>query len=226
MGKDELFRQAGEVMLEQEKNERAAWRRKVLLGMRQALTFAAAIAVPIALIALYSHGVKAEPASKAVFVVVTEKLDGTPYARAVALVVPVKGGHVGVVLNKPTQRTMGELFPEHPPSAKVERPVYDGGPVMTDTMFMLARFPKRPADKAFEMLPGIWLVFDAAVIDQVIETRPNEGRYYVGSTQWPEGALAERVKAGVLVVKPAKGSQVFGDTEHLYEQLMPAGPRV
>lgn len=60
MGKEQLFRQAGEAMIEHEKLERAAWRRKVWLGIRDGLTFAACIAVFVAFVAAYSKGVKAE----------------------------------------------------------------------------------------------------------------------------------------------------------------------
>src|SRR5260221_12070544 len=50
------------------------------------------------------------------------------YRQTVLLAAPApSGGHVGVVLNRPTKRPLGSLFPEHEPSKKVVDPVYYGG---------------------------------------------------------------------------------------------------
>src|SRR5882724_4171195 len=51
------------------------------------------------------------------------------YRQTVLLAAPAPtGGHVGVILNRPTRRSLGSLFPEHEPSKKVVDPVYYGGP--------------------------------------------------------------------------------------------------
>src|SRR5258706_1869190 len=51
------------------------------------------------------------------------------YRQTVLLAAPApNGGHVGVILNRPTRRSLGSLFPEHEPSKKVLDPVYYGGP--------------------------------------------------------------------------------------------------
>src|SRR5436309_13377969 len=52
------------------------------------------------------------------------------YRQTVLIAAPApNGGHVGVILNRPTRRSLGSLFPEHEPSKKVVDPVYYGGPV-------------------------------------------------------------------------------------------------
>ena len=54
---------------------------------------------------------------------------GSLIGTAMLLVAPAPtGGHVGVILNRPTRRTLSSLFPEHEPSKKVVDPVYYGGP--------------------------------------------------------------------------------------------------
>ena len=51
------------------------------------------------------------------------------YRETVLLAAPgPNGGHVGVILNRPTRRSLSSLFPEHEPSKKVQEPVYYGGP--------------------------------------------------------------------------------------------------
>src|SRR2546425_12956722 len=50
------------------------------------------------------------------------------YRQTVLIAAPApNGGHVGVILNRPTRRSLGSLFPEHEPSKKVADPVYYGG---------------------------------------------------------------------------------------------------
>ena len=45
------------------------------------------------------------------------------YRQTVLIAAPApNGGHVGVILNRPTRRSLGSLFPEHEPSKKVHRP--------------------------------------------------------------------------------------------------------
>src|SRR2546425_7192934 len=51
------------------------------------------------------------------------------YRQTVLIAAPApNGGHVGVILNRPTRRSLGSLFPEHEPSKKVLDPVFYGGP--------------------------------------------------------------------------------------------------
>src|SRR4051794_8487951 len=50
------------------------------------------------------------------------------YRQTVLVAAPApNGGHVGVILNRPTRRSLGSLFPEHEPSKKVIDPVFYGG---------------------------------------------------------------------------------------------------
>jgi putative AlgH/UPF0301 family transcriptional regulator len=47
------------------------------------------------------------------------------------LVVKAIGGdqHIGFIVNRPADVTLGTIFPEHGPSQKITDPVYFGGPV-------------------------------------------------------------------------------------------------
>src|SRR4051794_20608149 len=50
------------------------------------------------------------------------------YRQTVLIAAPAaNGGHIGVILNRPTRRSLGSLFPEHEPSKKVVDPVFYGG---------------------------------------------------------------------------------------------------
>lgn len=157
------------------------------------------------------------------FVIATDKLDASSDAKAVAVVVPRgEGDHIGVLLNKPTGMTMAMMFPDHAPSKNVTGPVYSGGRMRRDLVSMLALFEKKPDGIAFEVAGGVWLVFTGTVIDSVIETRPNEARYFVGVALWTDGALADQVAAGDVVVRPVEPEKIFTDPAKLHELLSPA----
>src|SRR5439155_501356 len=83
------------------------------------------------------------------------------------------GGHVGVILNRPTKRSLGSLFPEHEPSKKVMDPVYYGGPFSRGALVALVKADNTPGAGAVLLMKNVYLAFRANTIDHVIETTPN-----------------------------------------------------
>jgi putative transcriptional regulator len=158
----------------------------------------------------------------AVFVAATPKLDGRLYQRAVMIVAPLpRGGHVGVVLNRPMQIQLAMLFPEDVPSREVRDQVYWGGAASRDVLFAIARVAPVPAQGSLELVPGVWLVGTEAAIDRLIETAPNEARYYMGLVGWAPGLLAEQIRDGSLALASADAAELFlADTSGLYDQVM------
>lgn len=157
-----------------------------------------------------------------VLVVATDKLDGKPYEGAVMLAIPMSGGHIGFVLNMPTEAEMGLVFHKHPPSQAVVDPIYRGGFEHEDQLFAVVRAEKSPTRRALAMLPGVWLVMQSDEIDYVIEKTPNAARYYVGLVTWTPGMLAGEVARGVVALRALDTSLLFlKDTTGLYQKLAP-----
>src|SRR3989440_11717178 len=72
---------------------------------------------------------RAQSMEDAVLLIAHPAFRDLEYRQAVLIAAPApNGGHVGVILNRPTPRSLGSLFPEHEPSKKVVEPVYYGGP--------------------------------------------------------------------------------------------------
>lgn len=143
------------------------------------------------------------------------------YAGTVLLAAPNAGGHVGIILNRPSKVYMGSIFPDHAPSKKVKEPVYFGGPVMNDTVFALV-LAKRTPHKAIGLAPGAWLVFQAAGVDALMDVDPNAQRYYAGVVAWRPGELAEELAKGLFVKRPVDYSKLRRpDTTHLWDELSP-----
>ena len=150
------------------------------------------------------------------------------YRQTVVLASPApNGGHVGVILNRPTKRSLGSLFPEHEPSKKVVEPVYYGGPFSRGALVALVRADHNPGGGSVVVMKNLYLAFRANTIDHVIETTPNEARYFVGYVGWRPGELKSEIDRGLWNVVDADLEMVFRkDTESLWEELLQSSKRI
>lgn len=193
------------------------------IGLRQAprwfLRAVAGIAIVLALGMLLAP-LHAQDLDKPMLVVAAPALQGM-YRGTVLLAAPFPpGGHVGVILNRPSKSSMAELFPDHPPSAAVTDPIYVGGPVNRAAIGALTRAESAPHPRSVELAPSVWLVLDAVVIDLIIESTPNAARYYAGFVVWRPGELAEELRRGYFVLRPVDQAKLFlKDTGQLWDEL-------
>jgi putative transcriptional regulator len=150
------------------------------------------------------------------------------YRHTVLLAAPApNGGHVGVILNRPTRRSLGSLFPEHEPSKKVIDPVYYGGPFSRGALVALVKTTQSPGAGTVPLMKNVYLAFRANTIDHVIETTPNDARYYVGYVGWLPGELKGEIDRGLWSVLDADIDTVFRkDTDTLWEELLQATRRI
>ena len=150
------------------------------------------------------------------------------YRQTVLLAAPApNGGHVGVILNRPTRRSLGSLFPEHEPSKKVQEPVFYGGPFSRGALVALVKADSAPGSGAVLLMKNLYLAFRANTIDHVIETTPNEARYFVGYVGWRPGELKSEIDRGLWSVMNAEVQNVFRkETEGLWEELLQSSRRI
>jgi putative transcriptional regulator len=150
------------------------------------------------------------------------------YRQTVLIAAPApNGGHVGVILNRPTRRSLGSLFPEHEPSKKVNDPVYYGGPFSRGALVALVRADSAPGTGSVLLMKNLYLAFRANTIDHVIETTPNEARYFVGYVGWRPGELKSEIDRGLWTVTGAELEVIFRkDTEGLWDELQQQSRRI
>jgi len=150
------------------------------------------------------------------------------YRQTVLLAAPApNGGHVGVILNRPTKRSLGSLFPEHEPSKKVVEPVFYGGPFSRGALVALVRADHTPGGGSVLLMNNLYLAFRANTIDHVIETTPNDARYFVGYVGWRPGELKSEIDRGLWSVMNAEVDTVFRkDTDTLWEELLQQSRRI
>ena len=165
---------------------------------------------------------------EAIFLVAHPMFRDLDYRQTVLLAAPApNGGHVGVILNRPTRRSLGSLFPEHEPSRKVVDPVYYGGPFSRGALVALVKTDATPGTGSVQVMKNLYLAFRANTIDQVIERAPNDARYYVGYVGWRPGELKVEIDRGLWSVIGADLDAVFRkDTEGLWEELLQQTRRI
>jgi putative transcriptional regulator len=164
----------------------------------------------------------------AIFLVAHPQFRDQDYRQTVLLAAPApSGGHVGVIINRPTRRSLGSLFPGHEPSKKVLDPVYYGGPFSRGALVALVKTDAAPGTGSVQLMKNLYLAFRANTIDDVIEATPNEARYYVGYVGWRPGELRREIDRGLWSVLGADLEVVFRkDTEGLWEELLQQTRRI
>jgi putative transcriptional regulator len=165
---------------------------------------------------------------EAIFLVAHPMFRDLDYRQTVLLAAPApNGGHVGVILNRPTRRSLGSLFPEHEPSKKVVDPVYYGGPFSRGALVALVKTDSAPGAGSVQVMKSLYLAFRANTIDHVIERAPNDARYYVGYVGWRPGELKLEVDRGLWSVLSADTDVIFRkDMEGLWEELLQQTKRI
>src|SRR6266513_4373604 len=150
------------------------------------------------------------------------------YRQTVLIAAPApNGGHVGVILNRPTRRSLGSLFPEHEPSKKVLDPVFYGGPFSRGALVALVHADHSPGAGSVPLMKDLYLAFRANTIDHVIEATPNEARYFVGYVGWRPGELQGEIDRGLWSVLDADVEVIFRkDTDGMWEDLLQAARRI
>jgi putative transcriptional regulator len=156
-----------------------------------------------------------------VLLVASPSLISPAYRRSVLLAVPTDGDkHIGFILNRPTTQSLSSLFPEHEPSKKVVDPVFFGGPMSLGAVFALVRADHNPGGGSIPMLDNLYFAMRVDVVDRIIESTPNDARYYVGMVQWRPGELRQELERGLWYVLDADVDTVFRKhPERLWEEL-------
>lgn len=173
----------------------------------------------IAILLILGAGVsEAQDLGKPLLLVAKPELKG-PYHHTAVLAVPVDGRHIGFILNRATEVTLGALFPEHAPSAKVAAPVFFGGPERVNAIFaVVARDPGAPSVRLFG---DLHVTAQAEVVDRIIEQTPNDARYFAGFVGWQPGELAAELDRGFWYTAEPDAALVFSsDTGTMWEALM------
>jgi putative transcriptional regulator len=157
-----------------------------------------------------------------VMLVAQPELNSELFGSAIVFVKPLAdGGHIGFIINRPTNAKLGDLFPEDEPSKKVADPIYLGGPESYNRVFALVGRRDTAGKDALQMMPGVFLVAEAKDIDKIIASDPEHARFFLGLVTWRPGQLDEEIERGLWYVNEPDAKLVLEKkTDGLWEELV------
>jgi putative transcriptional regulator len=128
-------------------------------------------------------------------------------------------GALGIVLNRPSETTVGEAVPDLLEVVDAADVVHVGGPVQPASIVVLARFHE-PAEAAFLITDDVGLVSDSTGLER-LATVTAERRVYAGYAGWGPGQLEAELEREDWILERARAADVFHeDPLELWGQVL------
>lgn len=139
------------------------------------------------------------------------------FARAVVLMIEHdENGAFGVVLNRPSGRTVHEIWEELADDpCDCGESVNVGGPVGGP---LLALHTHKSLAEA-EVMPGVYLSAQREHLDELVRQRDGGFRLFSGYSGWGGGQLENELKQGGWITKKATKQYVFTDADDLWQRV-------
>jgi len=126
------------------------------------------------------------------------KLRDPNFARAVVLMsLHNAEGAMGVVLNRPLDKTLSDLGPEFSRSELASVPLYCGGPVNPEQLILVA-WQTTSYDGTFKLYFGL----DPKKLQQLMSETVLEVRAFLGYSGWSAGQLESEMQQSTWLVSP------------------------
>lgn len=163
------------------------------------------------LIAAPPAAVAAEELANGVLLVAKRGLPDPNFRETVVLVTkPQDGGPFGVIINRPLEMRLSEIFTEFDSLKDRKDVLYFGGPVKPNGFVFLVRTPE-PPPRGMSVLKDIYFTGDADLIEKLLRRpNPTEGlRVFAGYSGWGPGQLQHEIARGDWLIVPASAETVF-----------------
>ncbi|MGB6307780.1 MAG: YqgE/AlgH family protein [Steroidobacteraceae bacterium] len=159
------------------------------------------------------------PPLTAILLIARSELPDPDFADSVVLAMNNLGpAPVGIIVNRPTQIAVSEVFPELKRLARLHYKVYFGGPVEIGSIWFLIR-AARPPEHAIQAFDGVYLSADRALLLKLLRRdKPMEGlRIFIGHAGWAPGQLETEIDRGDWTLQRAVPDAIFnGKSEHAW----------
>jgi len=140
---------------------------------------------------------------KGLFLVATDKLNGTSFQETVILLTHYgKDGATGLAINRPTDIPLNQALPEIRQLDKYSDPLFLGGPMKTHHIFVLMR-TLEPKDGMYHITDNLYFSTGKKAFGYATS---NKTHAYAGYAGWAPGQLQFEIDRGDwLVVKTDPG---------------------
>lgn len=117
-------------------------------------------------------------------------------------------GAVGLVLNRPSDRSIREMWEAvFKKNVETDNLLYIGGPVFGPLMLIHAQ----PDLADIEVFPGLYFSNRKDAIETIIENDVRPYKLFVGNASWGGSQLARELDESVWYLLPATRDMVFGE---------------
>jgi putative transcriptional regulator len=173
-----------------------------------------------AALALAAHVALAQAPSGGFFLVAKPSILDPNFSRTVVLVTTAPdGAMLGVILNRPTKRSLAEILPGNERLARFTEPLHFGGPVEQAGLFAVFRGTEDPGP-SFPVIEDVRLALQPATVEQLLLKPPEALRLFVGYAGWGPGQLAGELARGDWWTLKADLDSIFRkDTGTLWDEL-------
>ncbi len=128
-------------------------------------------------------------------------------------------GAMGIVLNRPSESTIGDAAPQLEVAVAESEPVFVGGPVQPSSIVFLAEFVD-PASAGLLVLGRIGFPAPDAELEE-LSRATDRVRVFAGFAGWGEGQLEEEIDRGDWIAQAALPEDVFTDApEELWSSVL------
>ncbi|HXO10570.1 MAG TPA: YqgE/AlgH family protein [Solirubrobacteraceae bacterium] len=135
-------------------------------------------------------------------------LDSNFFRTVVLMIEHSDEGALGLVLNRPSQTTVGEAVVELEQLLDLDDPLFIGGPVQPSSLIVLAEFDDA-GDAALLAFDDVGVLATGASLEDPAGVR--RGRAFVGHAGWGPGQLDAEIERGDWILEPALREDAFAD---------------
>lgn len=144
-------------------------------------------------------------------------LDSNFYKSVVLLIRHDEERALGLILNRPTKNTVGEIWRAAGyESVDCQDPIYLGGPVQGP---LVAVHRLKEAAES-EVLPGVYFAAHRDKLQLLVGQSSKPFRFFTGYAGWAGGQLESELAAGSWLVVRARKELLFSTDEHLWERIL------
>jgi putative transcriptional regulator len=118
-------------------------------------------------------------------------------------------GAMGIVLDRPSETTVGDVVPELGEVAGAEAPVYVGGPVQPTALVVLAEFSD-PSAAAWIVVADVGFASADVEMDE-LPASVRRARVYAGYSGWGAGQLEAELEVDSWIIEPPLPKELFPD---------------
>jgi len=146
-------------------------------------------------------------------------LDPNFWRTVVLMIEHTDEGALGLVLNRPSETTVGEAVPQLEELVDPHDQLFIGGPVQPSAVIVLAEF-EDPSEAALIAFGDIGVLGTDTPGDE-LAAGVRTGRAFVGHAGWGPGQLDSELERGDWILEPARRQDAFtGAAPDLWSEVL------